>query len=113
MSEANEVQEVKEQGRRVRVYSVNARDILNTFFPQQAHDGLVNWPTISPLPTGYKVLGTQLNWQTNCLDVMVEHESFNLIPDGQMPPSATDMITVWRLYELIPFKFPSPDSVKS
>ena len=88
----------KEKGRRVRVYSVNTRAILNVFF--QPISEFVEHPSIDPLPEGFKVLGAQLNWMTNCLDVMVEHHSFDLVPDGELPPNAVGMKTTMKVYKV-------------
>lgn len=90
----------EEKGRRVLIYSVNAREILRAFFSNDPKTGFVYFPQIDPLPTGFKVLGTQLNWMTNCLDVMVEHHSFDLVPDRELPPNAVGMKTTMKVYKV-------------
>lgn len=85
---------------RIRIYSIDAKSILWAFFSRKEKESVLPLPQVEPLPDGFKILRTQLNWETNSLDVLVEHPLFDVVPNGEAVPRAINMNTTWQVYSL-------------
>lgn len=91
---------VEEPRRRVRIYAIGMRPVLRAFFGEDArNDKYIERPRVT-LPEGYKIVGSNYNWMMNCVEVMVEHESFDEVEFGQIPPVATAMVD-WECIEVV------------
>lgn len=86
----------EDDGRRVRILSISPKmmvDLMNWWI--QPPDFLA-LPVTEEIPEGVRVVSVNSNWHTNCVELMIAHESFDVVPCGEQPPRVTSRVTEWR-----------------
>jgi hypothetical protein len=73
--------------RRVKIVVIPARDVLDWFlFALTGWPRCVSLPKLDGLPAGVKVLSVRENWAARTFEFLVAHHTFEVVPDGMMPP---------------------------
>lgn len=71
--------EIAKEYRRVRRYSFSPRVFLNTFEQGQKFE------VLEGMPRGAELRGFAHDWERNCIVLFIEHESFDLVYEGNIP----------------------------
>lgn len=82
------------------IQMLNGQNVQYTMFPENDHT-----------PPGTKVLSVNANWERHTIDFLIYHESFPVVPEGQIAPDAMDG-TVYELFRKVPSPFIKDSEMK-
>ncbi len=86
----------KDSSMRVKVVKVPLRMLLHWLYSQSGFPEVVQLPALD-LPDGFKVVGHKVGHFSNCLDVLVEHSSFEPVGECEEPPEWPDEPIRWEV----------------
>jgi len=84
--------------RRVRIYSVKIELLIAMLDCHEHPPNFLDLPYI-PFPENSKVVDVRHNWEARCFDILVQHESFDVVPDCEEVPRDWGGVAIAR-YEL-------------
>lgn len=90
-----------QQSRRVRVFWIPERHMIPLL---RMHDRLpeyVAYPVLSPLPDGAEIIHCWLEHRRGAFAFMVQHESFDEVPEGQAAPDGEPVSMSLKSYRVI------------
>lgn len=85
--------------RRTKRWRITARDMLELFVDWRTARG-VELPLLASAPEGYRVLGMCPIYASDAIDIVVEHESFDVVEDGCECPLVERIGVMWECIEL-------------
>jgi len=77
---------MERKDRRVRIYMVNLQCLAIYFQRMDEWPHGIAFSHIEGPPDGARVISTAVNALRDCVDVLLEHESFDDVPLGEEPP---------------------------
>lgn len=93
---------------RVKILSIDQHlmvDILNWWIKPA---GVLKLPITESIPEDATVISVNANWSRRTIEALIKHPSFDVVPNGEMPPMIPDYVTEFKI---IHFKdLMSPDN---
>jgi hypothetical protein len=87
--------------RRVAVVRIPASHVLDWFtFAVQGYPSHVGLLKLGGLPSGVRVLSVQADWRCRTFDFLIAHESFDPVPEGQVPPDVEALRQQWEMVRI-------------
>ncbi len=73
-------------GRRLRIVPISGQCLVNTCKLGYKYE------VMQGLPEGANLVGAQYNLDRDCFELMIEHPSFDVVPDGDQVPRNDDIV---------------------
>lgn len=90
-------QKQQDDAHRLKIVRMDTRSIVD-LLNARLYDmrDMIALPVMDGIPEDAEVVSVRENWQLRALEVMIQHPSFDVVPDGDLPPVLPGIHTEWR-----------------